>query len=112
MLSSTPTARRFGLAAATLFIGLAAGSLAQAEGIPATALENDLKSCISACVGRGKPPEKCSAACDCTTKAYGEQLTIEEYLAINNAVEKNEEPPKAALDKMKAITQTCKPLMQ
>jgi hypothetical protein len=108
MLSSTRHARRFGLAAATLLIGLAAGSLARAENIPAAALEEDKKSCIAACVGRGKAPEKCADACDCTTKAYGEQLTFEEYLAISNAVKNQQEPPKLALDKMKAITQTCR----
>jgi hypothetical protein len=112
MLSTTRNARRFGLAAATLLIGLAAGSLARAENIPAASLEEDKKSCIAACVGRGKPPEKCGAACECTTKAYGEQLTFEEYLAISNAVKDQKEPPKEALDKMRAITASCRAILQ
>ncbi len=105
MLSSTRTATRFGLAAAVLLL---AGSLASAEGIPPSALEADQKSCISACIGAGKEPEKCAAFCSCSAKAYGEQLTIEEYLAINNAISKNEVPPEEAVAKMKAITRSCK----
>jgi hypothetical protein len=112
MLSTTRNARRFGLAAATLLIGLAAGSLARAENIPAASLEEDKKSCIAACIGRGKPAEKCGPACECTTKAYGEQLTFEEYLAISNAVRDQKEPPKVALDKMRAITKSCSAIMQ
>lgn len=117
MLSTTRNTRRFGFAAATLLIGLAAGSLmrtegARAEGIPATALEADQKSCIAACVGAGRQPEKCTAFCSCSAKAYGEQLTTEEYLAINNAISKGEVPPQPALDKMKAITKTCSVHMQ
>ena len=112
MLSSPRNAHRFGLAAATLLIGLAAATLARAENIPANALEADQKACIAACVGRGKPAEKCTAACGCSAKAYGEQMTFEEYLAVSNAVQKNEEPPKAALDKMAAIAKTCSAEMQ
>jgi len=112
MLSSLRNARRFGLAAATLLIGLAAGSLARAETIPAASLEEDKKSCIAACIGRGKPAEKCGPACECTTKAYGEQLSFEEYLAISNAVKEQKEPPKEALDKMRAITKTCRAILQ
>ena len=108
MLSPLRNARRFGLAAATLLIGLAAGLAARADNIPAASLEDDKKACIAACVGRGKPPEKCGAACECTTKAYGEQLTFEEYLAISNAVKDQKEPPQEALDKMRAITKTCR----
>jgi hypothetical protein len=106
MISSQRTARRLGLAA-TILLGLAAGSLARADNIPASALEADQKSCIAACVGRGKPAEKCTAACSCSAKAYGEQLTFEEYLAVSNAVKDGKEPPKVALDKMSAIGKTC-----
>lgn len=112
MLSTMRNARRFALAAATIWIGLAAGSLAYAEGIPATALEADQKSCIQACIGAGKEPEKCTAFCSCSAKAYGEQLTAEEYLAINNAISKGEVPPEPALGKMKAITTSCKAQLQ
>jgi|AraplaMF_Col_mMF_1032025.scaffolds.fasta_scaffold00074_3 hypothetical protein len=112
MLSTTRHARRFGLAAATLLIGLAAGSLARAENIPAASLEEDKKSCIAACVGRGKPPEKCGAACDCTTKAYGDNLSFEEYLALSNAVKDQKEPPKELLEKMRTITASCRAILQ
>lgn len=112
MLSSPRNARRFGLAAVTLLLGLAAGSLARAEGIPSTALEADQKSCIAACVGAGKEPEKCAAFCSCSAKAYGAQLTLEEYLAINNAISKGEVPPEEAVAKMKAITSSCKAEIQ
>jgi hypothetical protein len=113
MLSTKNQACRFGLAAATLLIGLAAGLAARAEGIPATALEADQKSCIAACVGGGgRAPEKCTAYCSCSAKAYGEQLTTEEYLAINNAISKGEVPPQPALDKMKAISKTCSVQLQ
>ena len=107
MLSSSRNAHRFGLAAATLLIGLAAATLARAENIPANALEADQKACIAACVGSGKPAEKCTAACGCSAKAYGEQLTLEEYMDVSNAVKSGTEPPKAALAKMIAIGKTC-----
>jgi hypothetical protein len=112
MLSTTRNARRFGFAAAALLIGLGTATLVRAEGIPPSALENDQKSCIEACIGAGKQPEKCTAFCTCSAKAYGEQLTTEEYLAINNAISKGEVPPQPALDKMKAITKTCSVHMQ
>jgi hypothetical protein len=112
MLSTTRHARRFGLAAATILIGLAAGSLARAENIPAASLEEDKKSCIAACIGRGKPAEKCGAACECSAQAYGEQLSFEEYLAVSNAVKEQKEPPKQALDKMIAIGKTCSAKLQ
>ncbi|GAB2175309.1 hypothetical protein [Dongia sp. agr-C8] len=112
MLSSTRNARRTGLAAATLLAGLALGWAARADNIPPSALEADLKSCVAACVGSGKPAEKCTAFCSCSAKAYGEQLTLEEYLAINNAISKGEVPPQAAVEKMKAITKTCKPQIE
>ncbi|WP_395017928.1 hypothetical protein [Dongia sp.] len=112
MLSSTRNARRTGLAAATLLAGLVLSLAARAENIPAEVLAEDQKSCIAACVGRGKPPEKCSAACECTTKAYGEQLALEEYLALTEAVKQQKEPPKLVLDKMAAITKVCRAKME
>ena len=112
MLSSPRTARRLGFAATIILIGLSAGTLARAENIPAASLEEDQKACIAACTGRGKPAEKCTAACGCSAKAYGEQLTFEEYLAVSNAVKNGEEPPKVALDKMAAIAKTCSAHMQ
>ena len=112
MLSSPRTARRLGFAATIILIGLGLGTLARAENIPASALENDQKSCTAACVGGGRAADKCTAFCACSAKAYGEQLTIEEYLAINNAISKSEVPPQPAVDKMKAITKTCSPNLQ
>ena len=112
MLSSTRHARRFGLAAATILIGLAVGSLARAENIPAAALEEDKKSCIAACVGRGKAPDKCGSACECATKAYGDNLTFEEYLAFSNAVKDQKEPPKELLDKVRTVTASCRAMAQ
>jgi hypothetical protein len=108
MLATTRHACRSGFAAAIFLAGLAVSFAAAAENIPAEALAEDQKSCIAACVGRGKPPEKCGAACECTTKAYGEQLTFEEYLALTNAVKQQQEPPKLVLEKMAAITKTCR----
>ncbi len=95
-----------------LLAGLAFGFVARAENIPAEVLAEDQKSCVAACVGRGKPPEKCSAACECSAKAYGEQLTLEEYLAVSEAVKQQKEPPKLALDKMAAIAKTCRAKME
>jgi hypothetical protein len=112
MLSSTRNARRIGLAAVTLLIGLAAGSLARAENIPAASLEEDKKSCIAACVGRGKPAEKCGSACECMTKAYGDNLNFEEYLALSNAVKDQKEPPPQLVERMKSVTKTCRALLQ
>jgi hypothetical protein len=112
MLSSSRNARRFGLAAATILIGLAAGLAARADNIPAASLEEDKKACIAACIGRGKPAEKCGAACECSAKAYGEQLSFEEYLAVSNAVKDQKEPPKQALDKMIAIGKSCSAQLQ
>jgi len=112
MLSTLRNARRFGLAAAILLIGLGVGSLARAESIPPSSLEADQKSCIAACIGRGKPADKCGAACECSAKAYGEQLTLEEYLAVSEAVKQQKEPPKEALDKMVAIGKSCSAQLQ
>jgi hypothetical protein len=111
MFSSPRTARRFGFAA-TILIGLAAGTLARAASIPPEALAEDEKSCVAACVGRGKPADKCTAACGCSAKAYGEQLTLEEYMDVSSAVKSGTEPPKAALDKMMAIAKSCAAQMQ
>ena len=112
MLSTTRPARRFGLAAATLLVGLAAGSLARAENIPAASLEEDKKSCIAACIGRGKPADKCGPACECMTKAYGDNLNFEEYLALSNAVKDQKEPPKELVERMRTVTKTCRAILQ
>ena len=111
MLSTTRNARRFGLAAVTLLIGLAAGMAARAENIPAASLEEDKKSCIAACVGRGKAPEKCGPACECMTKAYGDNLSFEEYLALSNAVKDQKEPPQELVEKMRTVTKTCRAML-
>jgi hypothetical protein len=112
MLSTTRNARRFGLAAATLLIGLASGMAARAENIPAASLEEDKKSCIAACIGRGKPAEKCGPACDCMTKAYGDNLNFEEYLALSNAVKDQKEPPAQLVERMKTVTASCRAILQ
>jgi hypothetical protein len=112
MLSNT-RARRFGLAAAAaLLIAVAAGSPARAGNIPAASLEEDKKSCIAACIGRGKPVEKCGPACDCMTKAYGDNLNSEEYLALSNAVKEQKEPPAELVARMKTVTASCRAMLQ
>jgi hypothetical protein len=111
MFSTPRTARRLGLAA-TVLIGLAAGTLARAENIPPNALEADQRSCIAACIGRGKPADKCGAACTCSAEAYSAQLSLEEYMAVSEAVKQGKEPPKQALDKMTAIAKTCRAKLQ
>ena len=108
MLSKKRSARRLGLAA-TILLGLAAGTTAQAKSIPTQYLDKDQQSCIAACNG-GKllSTEACTTYCTCEVQAYGEQLTLEEYMAMTTAVGQQQAPEKATLDKMKAIANTCK----
>ena len=49
MLSVSRTARRSAWTAATLLVGLAAGSLARAENISPQELEDNRKTCMSSC---------------------------------------------------------------
>ena len=108
MISSKITARRLAMPAAIL-IGLAVSTIARAESIPTQYLDADRKSCIDACTGRGKPADRCTAACTCSAKGYGESLTLEEYTAVSNAIRDGKEPPADALEKMKAVSQKCRP---
>jgi hypothetical protein len=108
MISSNITARRL-VMPALILIGLAVSGLARAESIPTQYLDADRKSCIDACTGSGKPADRCTAACTCSAKGYGEALTLEEYTAISNAIKAGQEPPKEALEKMKLVSQKCRP---
>ena len=108
MFSKKRSARRLGLAA-TILLGLAAGTTARAESIPTQYLDKDQASCIAACNG-GKllSPESCTTYCSCEVQTIGTQFTLDEYMAMSSAVGQNQAPDKATLDKMKAISNTCK----
>lgn len=108
MISSNVTARRL-LMPATILIGLASSTIASAETIPTQYLDADRKSCIEACTGSGRPADRCTAACTCSAKGYGEALTLEEYKAISDAIKDGQEPPAEAMAKMKLVSQKCRP---
>ena len=107
MISRMRTARRVELTA-TLLIGLVAGAAGQADGIPQQYLAADHQSCVAACVGQGKTQETCTTYCDCSIKAVGEQFTMQEYVLATKAMSQGHQPPKESMDKMKAISATCK----
>jgi len=92
---------------AALLISL--GGLARAESIPTEYLDRDQQSCIAACNG-GKllSAESCTAYCACEVQAVGKQFTLDEYKNMTAAVSQQQVPAKAVLDKMKAISASCK----
>jgi hypothetical protein len=94
---------------AALLLSLATSGLARAESIPTEYLDRDQQSCIAACNG-GKllSPESCTAYCSCEVQAVGQQFTLDEYKNMTTAVSQQQVPETAVLDKMKAISNTCK----
>ena len=95
--------------AALVFVIAAAPTGAVAAGqISQDALNADLKSCTQTCTGKGQSPAFCSSYCGCTVKGIGDQLTLEEYRGLEVAASKQQPAPQPALDKLKAITNTCR----
>jgi hypothetical protein len=84
---------------------LAAGQISQ------DALNADRQSCATACTGKGQSASFCSSYCDCTVKGIDDQMTLDEYRGLSEAASKKQPAPQPALDKLKAITNTCRSQM-
>jgi len=94
---------------AALLLVIGAGTAAQAAGqISQDALNADRKSCNSACTNKGQSSSFCSSYCDCTVKGIDNQMSLDEYRGISEAASKKEPAPQPALDKLKAITNSCR----
>ncbi len=104
MLSAT---RRIGLSAAVLF-GLTAGTLAQAANIPPHELEDNRKTCMSSCLEQKGDAPGCTAFCACTVEGLAKEVTNEEYEAGKNAVAAQQPPAQATIEKLTAISQSCR----
>jgi hypothetical protein len=96
-------------AALALVIAASASTAALAAGqISDDALNADRKSCNATCTSKGQSASFCSSYCDCTVKGIGDQMTLDEYRGISEAVSKKQPMPQPALDKLKKITNACR----
>ena len=100
------------LPAVVLLIGLAAGGIARAEPMKPEDIEGNRQSCLLACVQQSGNSERCKSYCDCSTKAMGEQVSIEEYNAGKVAIANGKQPPQVTVDKLTAIAKSCKAQLQ
>ena len=87
--------------------GFATAALAAGE-ISQDALNADRKACGNACTSKGQSASFCESYCDCTVKGIDDQMTLNEYRGISEAAEKRQPAPQPALDKLKAITNSCR----
>jgi hypothetical protein len=90
------------LAAAGSTAAFAAGEISQ------EALNADRQSCNSACTQKGQSGDFCTSYCDCTVKGIDAEMSLDEYRGISEAAEKRQPAPQPALDKLKAITNSCR----
>ncbi len=111
MISSKRTARRLGLAA-TILIGLAAGTLAKAESMKPQDVEENRQACASACLEKTGNPTGCKAYCDCSTDGMAAQITQEEYEAGKVAIGNKQPPAQATVEKLTAIAKSCRPKLE
>jgi uncharacterized membrane protein len=112
MFSSQRTARRLGLAATVLF-GLAAGAtLARAESIKPQDIEETRQTCMVSCIEKTGNETGCKAFCDCSTEGMAAQITQEEYDAGKNAIASHQQPPLATVEKLTAISKSCRPKLE
>ena len=96
-------------AALALVMSASFSTVALAAGqISADALNADRKSCQAACTNKGQSGSFCSSYCDCTVKGIDDQMSLDEYRGISEAATKKEPAPQPALDKLKAITNSCR----
>jgi uncharacterized membrane protein len=100
------------LPAAALLIGLAAGSAARAEPMKPEDIESNRQSCMLACSQQVTDAARCKSYCDCSTKAMGEQVSLEEYNAGKVAIANGKQPPQVTVDKLTAIAKSCKAQLQ
>ena len=111
MFSSQRTARRLGLAATVLF-GLVAASAAQAAPLKPQDIEETRQTCVASCTEQTGNPTGCKAFCDCSTEGMAAQLTQEEYDAGKSAIGSKQQPPLATVEKLTAISKSCRPKLE
>jgi len=102
---STP--RRLGLSSIVLF-GIGISSLAHAANIPPQELEDNRKTCMSSCLEQTGNAAGCTAFCTCTVEGLAKEVTNEEYEAGKNAVAAQQKPAAATIEKLTAISQSCR----
>jgi len=96
-------------AALAFVTGLSLSPAAFAAGqISPDALKAERTACVSTCTGRGQAEASCSSYCDCTVKGIDAQLSAKEYTELSEAVNKDQPAPEPALEKLKAITNSCR----
>ena len=111
MFSSPRSARRLGLMAIVL-IGFVAASAAQAEPLKPQDIEETRQTCMASCTQQTGNPTGCKAFCDCSTEGMAAQLTQEEYDAGKNAIGSKQPPPQATVEKLTAISKSCRPKLE
>ncbi len=87
--------------------GVSTAAFAAGE-INEDALAADRKACGQTCTSKGQSSAFCEAYCDCTVKAVGEQLSLDEYRDLSDAAAKQEPAPASTVTKLKTITNACR----
>jgi uncharacterized membrane protein len=111
MISNLRTARRIGLSA-TILIGLLAGGKAHAEPVKPQDIEDTRQTCMASCTEQTGNPTGCKAFCDCSTEGMAAQITQEEYDAGKVAIASKQPPAQATVEKLTAISKSCRPKLE
>lgn len=97
---------------AALLIGLATSSLARADKVKPEDLEETRQTCMVSCIEKTANETGCKAFCDCSTDGMSAQLTQEEYDAGKIAIGSNQPPAQATVEKLTAISKSCRPKLE
>ena len=92
---------------AATFLLTALTAAAQAETIPDEYLAVDRKTCNQACTEKGAAADWCQRNCDCSLDKVKAQVTLEEYMAVSQAMAQNQDPPAASIAKLTDIAKSC-----
>ena len=78
-----------------------------ASPLTAKSLEENRLACMTACSKKSGGDARCTAYCECGTKALASQMTEEEYQAGVSAIANNQLPADDSMRKTLAIAHSC-----
>lgn len=95
------------IVAATLFAAFA--GTARADGIPDEAIQAQHRSCVESCTkASGGQTDACETACSCTDREVQKNFTLDEYMAMSDAVKADPDAPNFTPETKAKIAQVFK----
>jgi hypothetical protein len=95
--------------AVAAFIVIGSGASALADGIPDELIQAQHQSCVESCTqSSGGQSEACETACSCTDREIQKNFTLDEYMAMSDAVKANPDTPAFTPETQAKISQVFK----